>query len=270
MRTGFKIAISGKGGVGKTTVCAILAQLFAEEGMDVIAVDADCDTNLCSAFGIDSEQSPEPLIGMRQLIAERTGTGKDAAGAYFRLNPKVSDLPDKYCFELNHLKLLVLGGISHAGAGCACPEAAFLKALLTHTILQRKEIVIVDLAAGVEFMGRASVQGIDALIVVVEPGSRSIGTAINIRRLACELGVKHIAGIINKVTSPQQLEAIKLQLKNLTILTNIDYIPEVQQADLCRESVYQASSDIVDKLREAKNALSKLLQTDIRVDVNDK
>ncbi|MHC4425658.1 MAG: nucleotide-binding protein, partial [Planctomycetota bacterium] len=152
-----KIAIGGKGGVGKTTICAIWAQLFAEDGSDVLAIDADPDANLASAFGIPPEQSPEPLIKMKELIAERTGTGKDTLGAYFKLNPKVSDLPEEYWLEANGLKLLVLGAITQAGAGCACPEGAFLKALLTHTMLQRQEVVLVDLAAGVEFMGRASV-----------------------------------------------------------------------------------------------------------------
>ena len=160
-KQGIKIAIGGKGGVGKTTVCAVLAQLFSESGFDVLAIDADPDTNLASALGVASEQSPEPLINMKDLIAERTGTGKDAVGSYFRLNPKVSDLPEKYWHESNGLKLLVLGAITQAGSGCACPEGAFLKALLGHTILQRQEMVLVDLAAGVEFMGRASVQGID-------------------------------------------------------------------------------------------------------------
>ncbi len=138
---GIKIAIGGKGGVGKTTVCAVWARIFAEDGFDVLAVDADPNTNLCAAFGIPSEQSPEPLVKMKQLIAERTGTGKDTVGAYFRLNPKVSDLPEKYWLEVDGLKLLVLGGITQAGAGCACPEGAFLKALLTNTILQRQEVV---------------------------------------------------------------------------------------------------------------------------------
>ncbi len=184
---GVKIAIGGKGGVGKTTVCAVWARLFAEDGLDVLAIDADPNTNLALAFGIDSAQTGEPLIKMKQLIAERTGTTKESVGAYFKLNPEVSDLPEKYQVKVNGVKLLVLGGITTAGAGCACPEGAFLKALLTHTILQRQELVLVDLAAGVEFMGRASIQGIDALVVIAEPGRRSIDTANNIAKWANSL-----------------------------------------------------------------------------------
>ena len=266
---GVKIAIGGKGGVGKTTVCAIWAQLFAENGFDVLAIDADPNTNLALAFGIASEQSPEPLIRMKQLIAERTGTDKDAVGAYFRLNPKVSDLPEKYWFETNGLKLLVLGAITEAGAGCACPEGAFLKALLRHTILQRREIVFVDLAAGVEFMGRASIQGIDALVVVVEPGSRSIETAKNIVKMARELGIGYIGAIANKITDSSQIDVIKAQLKGdpisrkygemgtqeVDLLGSIYYSQSLQDADLQHAPAYGADAAVLDQLKESKQLL---------------
>ena len=256
---GLKIAIGGKGGVGKTTVCAVWAQLLAEEGFDVLAIDADPNTNLASAFGIPSAQSPQPLIKMERLIAERTGTGKDAAGAYFRLNPKVSDLPQKYWRKVNGVKLLVLGAIEQAGAGCACPQGAFLRAMLTHTILQRQEVVLVDLAAGVEFMGRASIQGVDAVVVVVEPGSRSIETAKNITRMAQELGVKHVAAIVNKITKGSQIEAIKGELTDITTLANIRYSPLVQKADMEQKNVFAACPELVEQLRQAKNTLMDLI-----------
>jgi CO dehydrogenase maturation factor len=267
-----KIAIGGKGGVGKTTVCAVLAQLYADDGYDVLAIDADPNANLASALGIASEQSPEPLIKMKHLIAERTGTGKDALGAYFKLNPKVSDLPERYSLEVDGLKLLVLGAITQAGAGCACPEGAFLKALLTYTILQRQEVVMVDLAAGVEFMGRASIQGIDALVVVVEPGSRSIETAINIVRMSKELGIKQVAAIANKITDAGQVKTIKSQLAkaNITTLANIEYSPAVQEADLQQRSVFQADSELVEQLREAKNVLADLIFPSVGSNVNRK
>lgn len=257
---GIKIAIGGKGGVGKTTVCAVWAQLFAEEGFDVLAIDADPNTNLALAFGITCEQTGEPLIKMKELIAERTGTGKDTVGAYFRLNPKVSDLPEKYWIEVNGVKLLVLGAITQAGAGCACPEGAFLKALLTHTILQRQELVIVDLAAGVEFLGRASIRGIDALVVVVEPGGRSIETANNIARMGQELGIKCVAAVTNKITDAGQTETIKSQL-TIPVLANINYISGVQEADLRNIAVFEASDELVEQLGEAKNKLTSLIQS---------
>jgi len=261
---GLKIAIGGKGGVGKTTVCAVWAQLFADSGFDVLAIDADPNANLASAFGIAPEQSPVPLIKMKQLIAERTGTSKDAVGTYFRLNPKVNDLPQKHWLEVDGkrpglLKLLVLGAITHGGAGCACPEGAFLKALLTHTILQREELVLVDLAAGVEFMGRASVQGIDALVVVVEPGGRSIETADNMAKMASELGIKNVAAIANKITGIAEADTIKSQLKDIALLGALPYSRSVQQADLNRTPVIKADPEIVKHLAKAKNALADLI-----------
>lgn len=259
-----KIAVGGKGGVGKTTVSAILAQLFADDGLEVIAVDADPDTNLCNAFGIPDEKSPTPLIQMTSLIAERTGTGKDATGAYFKLNPEVSDLPDEYCVKAggDNLKLLVLGGIKTAGKGCACSAGAFLKALLSYTLLRREEVIVVDLDAGVECMGRASIQGIDVLVIVVEPGSRSIETALNINHMAKQLGVKHITAIVNKITNADQLKEVKSQLKDLIILADIDYSNEIQQADLQRKSAYQACPELVEKLKQAKSALLGMIEND--------
>jgi CO dehydrogenase maturation factor len=256
---GVKIAIGGKGGVGKTTVCAIWAQLFAENGFDVLAIDADPNTTLASAFGIAPQQSPEPLIKMKELIAERTGTGKDAVGTYFKLNPKVSDLPEKYWLDTNGLKLLVLGAITQAGTGCACPEGAFLKTLLTHTILQRQELVLVDLAAGVEFMGRASVQGIDAFVAVVEPGGRSIETANNIAKMARELGIGCVATIANRITEPAQVEVIESQLKDTVLLGTLGYSRSLQEADLRRTSVFGADAEVTEQLKQAKNKLVELI-----------
>jgi len=256
---GAKIAIGGKGGVGKTTVSAILAQLFAEDGYNVLAIDADPDVNLASAFGIPHEQSPQPLIEMKKLIAERTGTGKDTLGAYFKLNPKVSDVPEEYWIEAKGLKLLVLGAITQAGAGCACPEGAFLKALLTHTILQRQEVVLVDLAAGVEFMGRASVQGIDALVVVVEPGARSIETANNMARMARKLGIGCVGAIANKVVDSSQSEVIKSHLNDAVLLGTLGYSRPLQEADLKRTPVFEADRAVTQELRRAQHKLAELI-----------
>jgi CO dehydrogenase maturation factor len=260
---GVKIAIGGKGGVGKTTVCAVWAQLFAESGFDVLAIDADPNANLALAFGIASEQNPEPLIRMKDLIAERTGTNKDAIGAYFRLNPKVSDLPERYWFEVKGLRLLVLGAITQAGAGCACPEGAFLKAMLRHTILERREVVLVDLAAGVEFMGRASVQGIDALVLVVEPGGRSIETANSMAKMAGELGIQCIAAVANKINNDAETELIRSQLDGINLIGAVQYQQAVRLSDLQRQPVFESSVELVDELRAAHNRLMDLIDRDV-------
>jgi CO dehydrogenase maturation factor len=274
-----KIAVGGKGGVGKTTVCAVWAQLFAGEGLDVLAIDADPDTNLAQAFGIPSERSPEPIIKMKELIAERTGAGKEAVGAYFRLNPEVSDLPEKHWLDIQvvgsgdapagqgqgRLRLLVLGAVTRAGGGCACPEGAFLKALLTHSILQRQEVVLVDLAAGVEFMGRASVQGIDALVLVVEPGGRSIETANNMARMAIDLGIRNVGAIANKITDSAQTAVIESQLRGAKLLGSIAYKPAVQQADLRRTAVIEADPEVVAELTKAKHQLVSLFSMGVEM-----
>jgi CO dehydrogenase maturation factor len=261
---GAKIAIAGKGGVGKTTVCAIMARLFAEDGFNVLAIDADPNTTLASAFGVPQGKRPVSLIDMKQLIAERTGTDRASVGAYFKLNPEVGDLPEKYSLKIDcnsgsSLKLLVLGGITQAGTGCACPEGAFLKALLVHTILQRKEVVLVDLAAGPEFMGRASVRGIDAILVVVEPGFRSIETALNITSMAKELGIKNAAAVINRITDNIQVGTIKRQLTNLPVLATINDIPGLREADLYQRNIFDAGGEIVEQLRDGKALLMGLI-----------
>jgi len=256
---GAKIAVGGKGGVGKTTVSAILAQLFADAQYDVLAIDADPDVNLASAFGLPEEQSPEPLIKMKTLIAERTGTTRDTLGAYFKLNPKVSDLPEEYWIEIRNLKLLVLGAITQAGGGCACPEGAFLKALLTHTILLREEVVMVDLAAGVEFMGRASVQGIDALVLVIEPGARSIETANNMAKMATKLGIGCVGVVANKIVETSQIDAIRSQLGDAVLLGTLKYSRSLQEADLERKPVFEADANVTDELRRTMGQLEELI-----------
>jgi CO dehydrogenase maturation factor len=256
-----KIAIGGKGGVGKTTVCAVWARLFAEDGHDVLAIDADPSLGLGAAFGLSVEQTPKPLIEMKDLIAERAGTRRDAVGAYFKLNPHVSDLPEEHWLQVGNVKLLVLGAVTRAGGGCACPEGAFLKALLTHTILQRQELVLVDLAAGVESMGRASVQGIDAFVVVVEPGSRSLETAGNLIAMARELGISCIAAIANKITEPGQIDVINSELEGIPLLGSLAYSKSVQEADLKRTPVMQADAAMVQELNRAKQRLAQLITT---------
>ncbi|MDP6379785.1 MAG: AAA family ATPase [Phycisphaerae bacterium] len=258
-----KIAVSGKGGVGKTTVCAIWSRLFAQDGHKVLAVDADPDSNLASALGLPEDKVPQPLINMEELIEERTGAKVDSVGQYFRLNPHVADLPDKFSVDVGGLRLLVVGAIERAGEGCACPQGAFLKALLSYTILRREEVLLVDLAAGLEFMGRASVQGIDALVTVVEPGSRSFSTAAAIARMGREMGIGLIAAIANKVADPTQVDIIREQLKPVPLLGYLPYSAAMQEADLKGLPVDQADAEIIERLREAKQRLEKLVASGI-------
>ncbi|MCL5038393.1 MAG: AAA family ATPase, partial [Firmicutes bacterium] len=196
-----KIAISGKGGVGKTTLAALLAHLYAAEGKRVLAVDADPDANLAAALGISEEEVRQitPIAKMNELIYERTGAEPGRMGQWFTLNPKVDDIPDRFSLRRAGIRLLVMGGVDTGGAGCACPENTLLKHLLRHLVVERGDTVIVDMEAGLEHLGRGTARAVDAFIVVVEPGRRSFQTARAVAKLAADLGIKKVYAMGNKV-----------------------------------------------------------------------
>jgi len=189
-----KLAIVGKGGAGKTTLAAALARRMAGQGRSVVAVDADPDGNLASALGVPEDALPEPIAGMRDLILQRTEADDRRAGAMFKLNPKVDDLPEQFSVDAQGVRLLVLGTVNSGGKGCMCPEGALLKALMQHLLLRTCDEVILDMEAGLEHMGRASARGVDALIAVVEPGMRSVQTARRIPNSAGSTSMTHSGG----------------------------------------------------------------------------
>ena len=255
-----KIAISGKGGVGKTTVTAIWGRAMADEGRDVFLVDADPDANLAAALGVAPGDLPAPLVSLKDLIKERTGADPDRVGQYFQLNPHVSDLPDAYSLTVDGLRLLVLGGIRGGGKGCACPQGAFLKAMMRHLMLQRREVLLVDMDAGLEFLGRASVMGIDALVVVVEAGKRSLDTADAVARMGRQIGIKRFAAVLNKVTDPAQVETVRAGLPDgMELLGHVSYSAALQRADLDGRSILGVDAAAETALAEAKRKLESLL-----------
>ena len=200
-----KIAVTGKGGVGKTTISAVLARLYAEEGKKVFAVDVDPDANLGLALGFSEEEleSITPVSKMRRLIEERTGA--DKSNTFYKVNPKVDDIPEIYGKENNGVRLLVLGTVETAGGGCVCPENVMLKRIINNLVLHRDDIVILDMEAGLEHLGRGTTEGMDQFIVVIEPGARSVQTYKNVKRLAEELGVKEVKVIANKIRNERRL-----------------------------------------------------------------
>ena len=208
---GLKIAISGKGGVGKTTFASALGEFLSERGYKTILIDADPDSNLAAALGVDFEQrvKVKPLSLERELIKERTGV-EPGEGGMFILNPRVDDLVEKYGLKVNsNLSLVVTGSIEKAGSGCFCPQSSLLRALLAHLVLEREEWVIVDMEAGLEHLGRATAESIDYLLIVVEPGRRSLETALKIKTLASELGIKKIGVVVNKVKDKKTYQKIE-------------------------------------------------------------
>jgi len=242
-----KLAITGKGGVGKTTIAGTLARIYAKRGDKVFAVDADPDANLASAVGIDAEAAAAitPISEMSQLIRERTGAEPGSSAPVYKMNPRVDDIPDAYSTEANGVRLLRLGTVKKGGAGCVCPESALLKSLLTHLMLQEREVVIVDMEAGIEHLGRATARGVDAMLVVVEPGRRSIQTAEAITRLAEDIGITNVMMVVNKVTATDADFCAELE-QHYRVIGCLPLSEEVRRADLDGLAPFDAAPGYVD------------------------
>lgn len=249
-----KIAISGKGGTGKTTLAALLARTLSDAGKGVIAVDADPDANLASALGLPPDDLPVPISEMKEMIRERTDS-KGGYGTYFKINPDVRDIPDKYSRIINNVRLLTLGGVQTGGSGCICPESALLKALVTHLLLRPNEVVILDMEAGVEHLGRATAQTVSMMIIVIEPGLRSVQTALTIKRLADDIHIPRIGVVINKVAPGMDLDKLKSNLGDIPILGTLSLDPKIGLADLEGLSPYTGVPPQSDEIKAILDSL---------------
>ena len=249
-----KIAIIGKGGVGKTLLASMLAKIFAESGYSVIAIDADPDANLAATLGFPYPEQITPISEMDDLIEKRTGARPGKAEIYFKLNPKVDDLPEKYCREHNGIKLMVMGQVKRGGSGCYCPENVLLQALVNHLLLARNEVIILDMEAGIEHLGRATAKAVDKLMVVVEPGRRSIETALNIARLATEIGLQNIAVVGNKIRNQSDREFLISNLPGFKFLGFIPYDQALVDADLANLPILDSSQPIIAAVKDIYQA----------------
>lgn len=237
-----KLAVSGKGGVGKTTFSALLIRTLNAQGKRVLAIDADPDANLAAALGIPDADKIVPIAEMKELILERTEAQPGTIGGFFKLNPKVDDLPDSLSAKLENIKLMRLGGVKKGGGGCICPESTLLRALMLHIVLARDEVVVMDMEAGIEHLGRATASAVDKLIVVVEPGRRSMDTAGNIKKLASEIGLKNIGLVGNKIRGQKDEEFLKKHLSDFEFLGFIRHDEALIEADLDGVSPYDVDS----------------------------
>lgn len=253
-----KIAVTGKGGVGKTTFSAILSRLYATEGRSVLAVDADPDANLGLALGFTQEaiDSIVPIAHLKELVAERTGATEDNFSKFFRINPKVDDIPDKYAKECNGVKMLTLGTVETGGSGCVCPEHVLLKRIISHLVLRSNDVVIMDMEAGIEHLGRGTAQGVDQFIVVIEPGSRSIQTYEKVKKLALDLGISRVRVVANKVRSEEDERFISAEIGE-DLLGFIHYNQEVIDADRKGVSPFDLSHTAVEEINAIKRKIDR-------------
>ena len=245
-----KLAISGKGGVGKTTFSSLLIRAMNDDGKRVLAIDADPDANLAAAIGIADADRITPISEMKDLIYERTEAQPGGIGGYFKLNPKVDDLPDKLSARFENIKLMRLGGVKKGGAGCICPESTLLKVLVMHIVLARDEVVVMDMEAGIEHLGRGTAKAVDKLIVVVEPGRRSIETASHIHRLASEINLNRIALVGNKIRNESDESFLRKNLPDFEFLGFIPYNDALIEADLNGKAPYDVDSPARERVRE--------------------
>jgi CO dehydrogenase maturation factor len=241
--------------VGKTLLASLLSKAFSEAGYSVLAIDADPDANLAANLGFPNPDKITPISELSDIIEERVGAKPGQSGSFFKLNPKVDDLPEKYSAKLDGIRLMVMGRIKRGGTGCYCPEGALLQALLSHLLLQRKDVVILDMEAGIEHLTRGTAQGVDKLIVVVEPGRRSIETAQRIFELAKDLHIRNMAVVGNKIQTEEQKQFIRDSLPGAEFLGFIPYDEAIIDADLARRSITDSSLPAIKEVKKIYQAL---------------
>ena len=252
-----KVAITGKGGVGKTTLSSTLARLYADEGRAVLAADVDPDANLGLALGLTQEEVDQiiPISKMRDLAKERTGASDD--NKFYKLNPYVADIPEKFAKSINGVKLLVMGTVDVGGSGCVCPEHVMLKSILSALTYRKNDVVIMDMEAGLEHLGRGTAANMDQFIVVIEPGSRSVQTYHNVKRLANDLGVKRVRVVANKVRDEKDETFVRNNIPAEDLLGIVHYNLEVMDADRNGQSPYDYSPTAIAEIRKIKAILDR-------------
>jgi len=254
-----KIAVTGKGGVGKTTLTSLLAYTFVDRGFQVLAIDADPSPCLGASLGFPETllKNLTPIAKMEELIYERTGAQPGSIGGFFKLNPRVDDLPDRFSALHHGVRLLALGAVEMGGAGCICPESAILRALITHILLRRDEVVLLDMYAGVEHLGRATADAVDAMLIVVEPTQRSLATAAQIKSLAEDVRLTHLYLVGSRVQDDKDRSFIESGSPGLPVIGHIPDDPRVRQADREGVDVYHLAPELAQTSQSIADILIK-------------
>jgi CO dehydrogenase maturation factor len=250
-----KLAVTGKGGVGKTTVVAGLARVFADRGHKVLAIDADPASNLGLALGFPPDQRLTPISAMKELIEERTESKAGSMGGFFKINPRVDDLPEKYTLLNDGIRLMVMGTVQRGGGGCVCPENVMVRTLVAHLLLGRDEVVILDMEAGVEHLGRATASAVNKLIVVVEPGQRSLEVAQRIRQLAADIGLKNIGLVGNKIRKEADREFLLQHMPGIPFLGFLPYDSRIVECDLSGAPPYKDNHEFLRVMGEIADGI---------------
>ena len=252
-----KVAFTGKGGVGKTTLASLLIKSFSKDDEEVLAVDCDPDSNLARALGFKDAGKIKPIAHMKDVIDERMGI-TPGNRSFFKLNPRIDDIPDKFSKESGKIKLIVMGSVKEGGSGCMCPESAFIKNLLGHLILKRNEHVVMDMEAGVEHLGRGTAESCDFVLVVCDPSLNSIGTAKKIHGFANEIGVKKIYALGNKIRGKKDEEFIKKELKGIKLIGTVKFNENFLESD--KEKGFSIDFD---DLYRTMESVKKFLKEDL-------
>ena len=233
----------------------MLAQAYADMGRQVLAVDADPSPCLAGALGFPAELRAQlkPIAEMDELIEERTGAKPGKVGGFFTINPRVDDIPERFSVLHRGVRLLEMGSVELGGSGCICPEAAMLKTLFTHLLFRKDDILFLDMYAGVEHLGRATVDFVDAMLVVVEPTRRSLGTAAQIKKLANDIGLTRLYLVGNKVRNEDEAKFLEAESPDMPLLGYMPVDLKVQEADRLGIPVY----DNVESLRTVALEISQ-------------
>lgn len=260
-----KIAVAGKGGVGKTFISGTLARLLARDGYNVLAVDADPNINTASSLGIPSDVAEKivPLSDNEKLIREKTGVAPGKSyGQMFRLTPTVSDIVDKFgVVGPDGVQLLVMGTVKDGGSGCMCPSNALLRVLVQHLLIQREDILVMDMVAGLEHLGRGTARRMDAMLVVVEPRMKSVDTIKRILKLAKDIEVREVLAVGNKIGSEREKRFVEEKMAKLgvPIAAYVPHDEAVAEADMLGEAPidHNPNSTAIMALAELKNYLKQ-------------